>query len=258
MASLVSPTKRPSVLEAVQPSQVVGARAFVMGKHRGTIRFVGETKFAPGNWIGVELDEPAGKNDGTVQGVSYFKCEPLKGLFCRPSALSVIRKEGGAEGPGNEGTMTNSTTSATMEDRHANCVRHFNSGDLSGTIRVNRKSHVTESVHSCAEEVAKLGAVAERLSGALDRALAREAAARAALAAKRGAGQAHEVASAKDEPTPAELSTWLEQMSARLEPRIEEQLEDTLRKSVMDALAGPIVQLQEAAREVRRLKPTLA
>ncbi|KAJ8701829.1 hypothetical protein PTI98_000580 [Pleurotus ostreatus] len=56
---------------------------------RGVVRFVGSTKFSPGNWIGVELYEQKGKNDGTVNGEAYFPCKPGYGMFVRPSQVKA-------------------------------------------------------------------------------------------------------------------------------------------------------------------------
>ncbi|KAM5238581.1 CAP-Gly domain-containing linker protein 1 isoform 10-T10 [Ctenodactylus gundi] len=66
----------------------VGERVWVNGNKPGFIQFLGETQFAPGQWAGIVLDEPIGKNDGAVAGVRYFQCEPLKGIFTRPSKLT--------------------------------------------------------------------------------------------------------------------------------------------------------------------------
>jgi len=54
----------------------------------GILRFRGRTQFYSGEWCGVELNERSGKNNGTVQGVEYFKCKQNYGLFVRPSALA--------------------------------------------------------------------------------------------------------------------------------------------------------------------------
>lgn len=53
------------------------------------LKFLGSTEFQPGIWIGIEYDEPLGKNNGTVQGVEYFKCGPNYGAFVRPTKVTV-------------------------------------------------------------------------------------------------------------------------------------------------------------------------
>lgn len=56
------------------------------------IHFTGETHFAGGNWLGVELDDASGKNDGAVQGQRYFSCKPGHGMFIRPSVATVLEQ----------------------------------------------------------------------------------------------------------------------------------------------------------------------
>lgn len=59
----------------LEASLAVGDRVIVssgMGSRAGVLQYMGETKFAAGNWCGVQLDEPSGKNDGSVDGVKYL------------------------------------------------------------------------------------------------------------------------------------------------------------------------------------------
>ena len=52
----------------------VGQRVEITGKEcQGAIAYIGHPTFATGKWIGVILDEPKGKNNGTIKGQSYFR-----------------------------------------------------------------------------------------------------------------------------------------------------------------------------------------
>ncbi|XP_018423675.1 PREDICTED: CAP-Gly domain-containing linker protein 4 isoform X2 [Nanorana parkeri] len=67
----------------------LGDRVLIAGQKVGTLKFCGPTQFATGQWAGIEMDESEGKNDGSVGGVEYFKCQPKHGIF---APLSKIRR----------------------------------------------------------------------------------------------------------------------------------------------------------------------
>ncbi|XP_078664797.1 kinesin-like protein KIF13A isoform X5 [Branchiostoma floridae x Branchiostoma belcheri] len=80
-------SRRGSVIE-VPPWLGVGEYVDVGRDKHGMVKFVGETEFASGPWVGVELDMDSGRNDGEVKGVRYFKCRPNYGIFVRPDKVT--------------------------------------------------------------------------------------------------------------------------------------------------------------------------
>lgn len=88
---------------------VVGERVWVNGVKPGSIAYLGETQFAPGQWAGVVLNDLVGKNDGSVGGVRYFECQPLQGIFTRPSKLN--RQPDGTDGQSGDSSATQNSQS---------------------------------------------------------------------------------------------------------------------------------------------------
>lgn len=78
----------------------------------GTIRFLGATHFAPGAWVGLELDDAQGKNDGVVRGYRYFCCPPNHGLFVRPAVLMPARTPCESRGETEEPCSTSAPVSS--------------------------------------------------------------------------------------------------------------------------------------------------
>ena len=117
----------------------IGARVRTSRGRVGTIRFVGPTAFAEGEWVGVELDEAAGSHDGVVQGQRYFTC------------ASSLAGDGAAGG-------------GVRGGRHGTFVRR---ADLGAMGKMHHADHAGEKHAAAGAEVAVKGEDEQRMSGAL-------------------------------------------------------------------------------------------
>ncbi len=105
------PTNISVATSSIPEGLEVGARVFLQNtKVYGTVRYLGETAFAPQVWAGLELDAPEGKNDGSKNGTRYFDCRPHHGLFVRPEKCVVMIEEALAAPAHATATSTTATT----------------------------------------------------------------------------------------------------------------------------------------------------
>ncbi|XP_066581763.1 dynactin subunit 1 isoform X2 [Prorops nasuta] len=92
----------------------IGQRVEVIGKEcQGVIAYIGHPSFASGKWIGVILDGPKGKNNGTIKGQTYFKCPDNYGMFVRQAQLNLLDEAGNKAEPA---SPSSANSSATMPD----------------------------------------------------------------------------------------------------------------------------------------------
>ena len=88
----------------------IGDRVIVsssQGSKTGVLRYYGTTEFAVGEWCGVELDDPIGKNDGSVNdkrcaslfqiynliqylSKDFYSTSSFSFLSCEISSISMI------------------------------------------------------------------------------------------------------------------------------------------------------------------------
>jgi CAP-Gly domain len=71
----------------------IGVRVGVRGREHlgaGKVRWIGEVPgMEEGDWVGIELDDDMGRNDGVVKGVRRFKCKQNRAYFARLSDVDL-------------------------------------------------------------------------------------------------------------------------------------------------------------------------
>ena len=149
--------KQRSILRVGQ--QVV----FVLDKKLrvGELKFIGATHFSNGDWCGIELTEPCGKNDGSVKGVRYFTCQEKYGIFVHSHKVKVldnsaVRKICDCDLDSRE------TTKFSLEGwtGESGCNRKILELQMSGVqVHSNAEFHVSNLGNSCGNESLNKGFV---------------------------------------------------------------------------------------------------
>jgi len=114
----------------------IGTPVCISGSQIGILRFFGRTKFQDGDWCGIECEKAVGKNDGSVDGVRYFRCNPRCGIFAPVSKVSVVKGLASSVNPisshvSSSSSGVNSIRSSTSGSGSNNNT--CNSGHSSGT-----------------------------------------------------------------------------------------------------------------------------
>ena len=132
--------------------------AFVLNRkvRVGVLKFIGPTYFSSGEWCGIELSEPCGKNNGSVEGVRYFECDENCGIFVHSHKVKevdkiVFKNIRDCNDPG--GNLTYDSSKSTTTDickssrvAMAKVVSMTSNGNCDGSEFVNKscESNITE------------------------------------------------------------------------------------------------------------------
>ena len=71
----------------------LGQKVVVGNAVPGVVRYIGQVHFSSGTFLGIELDEANGTNNGTLKGRTYFECPEEHGIFAPPSKVSLLEDD---------------------------------------------------------------------------------------------------------------------------------------------------------------------
>jgi len=241
---------------SADPSIPIGSTVTAVGK-KGIVRFVGETEFSTGVWVGIELDGPDGKNNGSVQGVRYFEVPQNHGLFVRIAQVELQTKSSEQEkdtgkGGAGAGTAASSRLAALRQKKAAALasrekIRGTGAGSSSDTKNPAPRKSLSGTVPKRSSSQPRCPA-----SPSSSRQTAQKVEARQSESAPGDATPLvlqNEIDSLKEEVT--EKSAEIEKLKAQLQEAQEKKSEEGPDPSDKSAIEQ---QLAESTKQVEELK----
>merc|ERR1719232_1388871 len=107
---------------------------------KGTIRFMGSVDFVDdmSEWLGIELDSPLGRHDGTVQGVRYFAAGKDRGVFVTMDRVTKLRPDQEEQGDAGSVCESRASTVTSPVTRDTGLMSRSFSATPTATSRVRR------------------------------------------------------------------------------------------------------------------------
>ncbi|KAG6022900.1 hypothetical protein E4U41_002135 [Claviceps citrina] len=146
-----------------------GQTVLLSDGRKATVRFAGQTSFQVGDWVGVELDDKTGKNDGSVQGIRYFDCPAGYGMFVKPVMATIIAQPPAAK-PARKPARPSSFAPASIKTAPSGDVamakrRSMNAASPSPVPRARRASLVRSPTKSPTKQLSASSSVAASRTG---------------------------------------------------------------------------------------------
>ncbi|OQS55165.1 CLIP1 [Ecytonucleospora hepatopenaei] len=71
----------------------IGENVTINGRFSGVVKFIGKIDGKDGIWVGLELEKPVGKNNGSYKNKKYFDCKENHGVFIRYDKIKQQQNE---------------------------------------------------------------------------------------------------------------------------------------------------------------------
>lgn len=67
-------------------------KTFQLINMKGTVKYIGAVEGLPGEQLGIHLDQPKGKHDGSHGGKKYFDCPTGHGIFATYTQVKLLNE----------------------------------------------------------------------------------------------------------------------------------------------------------------------